>query len=449
MDDNAVPDLPVALEAASLQALHDKEVSDLRALINQLLLQLEFLRQQHASAQTLESHVVQLREANEHLVLATFSAQDKQASAEDATQRQSSFLSMLAHELRNPLQPIAHANALLGKLADSNPELVRLQAIIERQIGHMSRLIEDLLDASRISSGKIGLDKAPLLLADVLAAAVEASQPQIDARQQQLKVVLPPGTTHVYGDCMRLAQVFSNLLNNASKFSPEHEVIVVTAQEVGRMVQVSVRDHGMGMPAELQPFIFDLFTQGLQSLDRAQGGLGIGLTLVRSLVEMHGGTVLAHSGGIGLGSTFNVLLPMSVAAATRPTLPLPALASPHQRRILLVEDNHDANETLSQLLELGGHTVVQCYDGAHAVEQALAQRFDVVICDIGLPSLDGFAVAEAIRAGPAPRAPYFIATSGYNQPQDRTRAVRSGFDHYLVKPVAIAMLLALIDLHVH
>lgn len=447
MNDNAVPDPAAA--TPELQALHDKEVGDLRALVNQLLSQLEFLRQQHASAETLESHVVQLREANEHLVLATFSAQDKQASAEDATQRQTSFLSMLAHELRNPLQPIAHANALLGNLADTNPDLIRLHAIIDRQIGHMSRLIDDLLDASRISSGKIGLDKAPVLLADVLASAVEVSQPAIDRRQQQLRVVLPADAIIVYGDHMRLAQVFSNLLNNASKFSPEHEVIVMTVQVVDRMVQIIVRDHGMGMPAELQPFIFDLFTQGLQSLDRAQGGLGIGLTLVRSLVEMHGGRVLAGSDGLGLGSTFSVLLPLSVAGAAKSAPPRPALPSPQRRRILVVEDNHDANETLSQLLELGGHTVVRCYDGVLAVEQALAQQFDLVICDIGLPGLDGFAVAEAIRAGPGSRTPYFIATSGYNQPQERAHAVRSGFDLYLVKPVAIATLLALIDLHVH
>jgi signal transduction histidine kinase len=455
MNDNAEPDTtaisppPADRDDQYLQALHDKELADLRALIAQLLVQLEFLQQQHDSAQTLESHVIQLREANEHLVLATFSAQDKQASAEASMQRQTNFLSMLAHELRNPLQPIAYATTLLGKLAGDNPELPRLQAIIERQLSHMTRLIDDLLDASRISSGKIGLDKSTLLLADIVALAVETSQPQISLRQQQLKIVLPPEPIHVYGDRMRLAQAFSNLFNNASKFSPEYEVIVLSVQVVGKMVQLAVRDHGMGIVSELQPFIFDLFTQGLQSLDRAQGGLGIGLTLVRSLVEMHGGTVRVHSDGIGLGSTFTVLLPLSTAAAMTPALPLPALPSPRPLQILLVEDNLDAAETLSLLLKLGGHEVLMCHDGAKAVDLALARHYDLVICDIGLPGLDGFTVVERIRAALPDKPPFFIATSGYNQPQDRARAIRSGFDHYLVKPVAIDMLLALIELHVH
>jgi signal transduction histidine kinase len=455
MNDNAESDAAAASPAPAerderyLQAMHDKELGDLRALIAQLLMQMELLQQQHTSAQTLESHVIQLREANEHLVLATFSAQDKQANAEASMLRQTNFLSMLAHELRNPLQPIAYANTLLGKLAGGNPELPRLHAIIERQMSHMTRLIDDLLDASRISSGKIGLDKSALLLEDIVALAAEGSQQRLDARQQQLRIVLPPVRVLVYGDRMRLAQVFSNLLNNASKFSPEHEVIVLAAQVVGNMVQISVRDHGMGIAAELQPFIFDLFTQGLQSLDRAQGGLGIGLTLVRSLVEMHGGTARVHSDGIGFGSTFTVLLPLSTEAATAPVLPSPRLPTPRPLHILLVEDNLDAAETLCLLLELGGHTVVPCHDGATAVDLALAGHYDLVICDIGLPSLDGFVVVERIRAGLPGKAPFFIATSGYNLPQDRARAIRSGFDHYLVKPVAIDMLLALIELHVH
>jgi signal transduction histidine kinase len=455
MNDNAEPDTtatsppPADRDGQYLQALHNKELGDLRALISQLLMQLECLQQQQDSAQTQESHVAQLREANEHLVLATFSAQDKQANAEASMQRQTNFLSMLAHELRNPLQPIAYANNLLGKLVGNHPELPRLQAIIERQTIHMTRLIDDLLDASRISGGKIGLDKSTLQLADIVALAAESSQPKIEGRQQQLKIVLPSAPVYIYGDRMRLVQAFSNLLNNASKFSPEQEVIELSAQVVGKMVQISVRDHGMGIAAELQPFIFDLFTQGLQSLDRAQGGLGIGLTLVRSLVEMHGGTVRVLSDGLGLGSTFTVLLPLSTAFAVTPALPLPPLPSPRPLQILLVEDNLDAAETLRLLLELSGHAVTQCHNGLKAVELALALHYDLVICDIGLPGLDGFTVVERIRAALPGKPPFFIATSGYNQPQDRARAIRSGFDHYLVKPVAIDMLLALIELRVH
>ncbi|MFA9218754.1 MAG: ATP-binding protein [Sphingomonadaceae bacterium] len=433
----------------TLQALHSKELSDLRDVIAQLLMQLEVLQQQRATARSMEGHVLQLREANEHLVLATFSAQDKQANAEASMQHQTDFLSMLAHELRNPLQPIAYANNLLGKLVSDHAELPRLHAIIERQVGHLTRLIDDLLDASRISSGKIGLDKAPVPLADLIALAVEGSQPRIQSRQQQLRIVLPPEPVLLYGDRMRLAQVFSNLLNNAAKFSPEYEVIELTAQLLGSMVQVSVRDHGMGMPAELQPYIFDLFTQGLQSLDRAQGGLGIGLTLVRSLVEMHGGTVTAVSAGMGLGSTFTVLLPITVAATSPPVLPLPALPSPRPLQILLVEDNLDASAMLALLLELGGHAVAQSHTGNDAIARAAARRFDLVICDIGLPDLDGYTVVQRIRAATTGKPQCFIATSGYNQSHDRVQAARSGFDHYLVKPVAIDMLLALIELHVH
>ena len=455
MNDNAEPEAtgvapaPAGRDGQYLQALHDKELGDLRALIAQLLLQLEALQQRNASAQTTERHVMQLREANAHLVLATFNAQDKQASAEASMRRQTEFLSMLAHELRNPLQPIAFASTLLAKLAGGDPELPRLHAIIERQTGHMTRLIDDLLDASRISSGKIGLDKSTLLLADIVALAAEGSQPRLEARQQRLTITQPAGEVPLYGDRVRLAQVFANLLNNASKFSPEYEAIALEAHVVGNMVRIAVRDHGMGMAPELQPFIFDLFTQGLQSLDRAQGGLGIGLTLVRSLVEMHGGTVRAHSDGIGQGSTFTVLLPLGAAASAPAALPLPPLPTPTRRRILLVEDNLDAAATLALLLELGGHTVEQCHDGADGVRRGLAGQYDLVLCDIGLPGLDGFTVAERIRAGVTGKMPFFIATSGYNQPQDRARAIRCGFDHYLVKPVAIDMLLALIELHVH
>ena len=454
MNDNADPGAtalssPTERDGEYLQSLHDKEVDELRTMISQLLVQLEHLQQPQGGAHTLHGHVARLREANEHLVLATFSAQDKQADAEAWVQRQTNFLSMLAHELRNPLQPIAYANSLLAKLAGDHPEVPRLQAIVERQMRHMTRLIDDLLDASRISSGKIGLNKSDLRLSDIVSLAVETSQPQLDARQQQLNVMLPSEPVHIYGDRMRLAQALSNLLNNAAKFSPEYQMIDLSVQVVGKTVQITVRDQGMGIVAELQPFIFDLFTQGLQSLDRAQGGLGIGLTLVRSLVEMHGGTVRVHSDGIGLGSTFTVLLPQSVATAPAPALPMPSPPGARPMRILLVEDNLDAAETLSLLLRISGHTVLECHDGARAVDLALAQPYDLVICDIGLPGLDGFTVVERIRAALADKSPFFIATSGYNQPQDRARAIRSGFDHYLVKPVAIEMLLALIELHVH
>lgn len=446
-DISGAPPAPAGRDGPYLQALHDKEIGDLRALVAQLLLQLEALQLRDAGAKTGDGPVTPLRGTGVERAMDTFDTDGRQARAGTPMQRQTDFLSMLAHELRNPLQPIANASSLLAKQAGNDPEQLRLHAIIGRQMGQMTRLIDDLLDASRISSGKIGLDKLPLLLADIVALAAEGSAPRLEARHQRLRLAQPDGEVRLYGDLVRLAQVFTNLLNNASKFSPEYEEVALEAQVVGNMVRIAVRDHGMGMAPELQPFIFDLFTQGLQSLDRAQGGLGIGLTLVRSLVEMHGGTVHAHSAGIGQGSTFTVLLPLSVEVAATPPPPQP-LPSPRSLRVLLVEDNTDAANTLAQLLEQGGHAVDQCHDGLEGVAQALRRHYDLVICDIGLPGLDGFTVVERIRAGVAGKMPFFIATSGYNQAQDRARASRSGFDHYLVKPVAIDMLLALMALHV-
>lgn len=448
MNDDAKLDSQGAVSPEMRHASHEKEVSALRELVAQQLQQIEYLQGRNAGTHKLENHVVQLREANEHLVLATFSAQDRQADAEQATRRQSEFLAMLSHELRNPLQPIAHANELLGKLGAVAPELPKLQAIISRQVTHMVRLVDDLLDASRVSNGKITLERSPLTLADIVAAAVEASQTLLDKRGQQLHVILPHSEVRLDGDLIRLAQVLSNLLSNASKFSPESESIILQAQVQGPMVRISVRDHGIGIPAELQPLVFDLFTQGARALDRAQGGLGIGLTLVRTLVELHGGTVEVRSDGIGLGSEFIVLLPLSVARKPAPVRTPAPVAGGAARSILLIEDNVDASDTMRVLLELRGHHVTQCYDGISALACAMAQHYDVILCDIGLPGMDGFAVIEGIRAKTGGRAPYVIATSGYNQPQDLARAVHSGFDQFLVKPVAIDGLLALIESHV-
>lgn len=441
----AVSPVPLHPREELSQALHEKELGDLRQLVTQLLIQIESLQQQQQSTRTL----VQLREANENLMFATFSAQDKQASAEASMQRQTNFLSMLAHELRNPLQPITHANTLLSKLVGDNPELPRLQAIINRQMRHMTRLIDDLLDASRISSGKIGLNKSILQLSEIVALAVEASQPGINRRHQRLEIHIPATPTFLHGDRVRLVQAFCNLLNNASKFSQESEAIELVGQVTGNMLEVSVRDHGMGISPDLQPFIFDLFTQGPQSLDRVQGGLGIGLALVRSLVELHGGTVGVFSGGAGLGSTFTIQLPLSQVQEEVATPLLPALPSHRSLRILLVEDNLDAAEMLVALLDHTGHTVTQCHDGTKAIELALAFAYDLVICDIGLPGVDGFTVVERILASLPGKPPFFIATSGYSQPQDKARAIRSGFDRYLVKPVPVETLLELIESYVH
>lgn len=460
MTDTAEPGVPDTPGRAGgerdffqLQALHDKEVADLRAVVAQLMQQVEFLDQRQADQHVLQTQVAQLREANGNLVQATFGAQDRQASAEHAAHRQTDFLAKLAHELRNPLQPIVHAHALLENLCADQPEVSKLQAVIGRQAGHLTRLVNDLLDASRVSSGKITLDQRTLSLQEVLAVAIEGSQGLFNGRHQYLDTRLPQEDVRLHGDPVRLAQVFTNLLHNASKFSPENETITLFSHVQGKTVQVTVRDRGMGIAAELQPFIFDMFTQGLRALDRAQGGLGLGLTLVRTLVELHGGTVQASSAGVGLGSEFTVLLPLDMDRAPQPQAHRPAATSKRAGRILLVEDNLDANETLRHLLELHGHYVTPRYDGITAVASATALHYDLIICDLGLPGMDGYAVAERIRAKPEGAvpspAPYVIAMSGYNQPQDRARAMRSGFNHYLVKPLDIDVLLALIALHIH
>src|SRR5471032_1811094 len=402
-----------------IHARHRRDVDELRAVIAELLLQVEFLQRKKTSMEHKDTQLLQLREANQSLLQAAIGAQDLQANAEAASLRQTEFLLMLAHELRNPLQPIAMANELLGKLAVGGPEVLKFQRIIGRQVAHLARLVDDLFDASRVSSGKISLKKSPLLLADVIAAALETSRPFIEARRQSITIALPTQPLPLSGDQVRLAQVFSNLLINASKFSPENERIDIEAAALARSVRVVVRDRGIGIEAELQPFIFDLFTQGLRSAERAQGGLGIGLSLANSILEMHGGSITVASEGVGLGSAFTVLLPLAIEPAAPAEAAPPAASRRRQQRILLVEDNIDANETLCQLLVRANHVVTQRFDGITALASAAARPYDVVICDIGLPGMDGHALVEKIRAAARWALPTFVATSGYNPAHDR------------------------------
>ncbi len=368
------------------------------------------------------------------------------AEAEAATQRQTEFLSMLAHELRNPLQPMAMANELLAKVTDLHPTVARVHDVYARQLAHMVRLVDDLLDASRVNSGKIVLQLAPVLLSEIIAEAVEISRAGIERRYQQLQVSLPPTALLLDGDKVRLAQLFSNLLVNASKFTHEYGRIDIAARRVGNAVTVEVSDDGAGIQPELQPFIFDLFTQGFRSLDRAQGGLGIGLSLVRTIAQLHGGTATVTSAGSAQGSTFSVTLPLSAGTDQRAhaaAQPLPAVPC----KILLIEDNHDANDILTMLLERDGHSVTSCFDGPGGLRAGLSQSFDVVLCDIGLPGMDGYQVISALRAAlDAPR-PCFVATTGYSASEQPDRASEAGFDHYLVKPVSLPALNRIIAAH--
>ena len=421
----------------NLQALHNREVKLLRETINQLLIMAKMQLQEKDKSDAFGMLIMQLREANQNLVLATFGAQDMQASAEATTVRQTEFLAMLAHELRNPLQPLAMANDLLAKKVDLDPQLVDVHGVIGRQVAHMARLIDDLLDASRVSSGKITLQLAPILLSDIIASAVEVGQASISQRQQVLSVSMPKEALVIEGDLVRLTQVFANLLINASKFTHEFGHIDIVVRRHDDLVEIAVSDDGAGIALDIQPFIFDLFTQGFRSLERAQGGLGIGLSLVRIITQLHGGTVDVFSAGVGFGSQFVLQLPLSSLAPPSQDMQAPPAACALPRRILLIEDNADAAEMLALLLTQDGHHVDVRNDGPSGLRAALDAPYDVIVCDIGLPGMDGFQVISSARAAlPAP-LPCFVAASGYSQLGEFDRAGEAGFDHYLVKPINI------------
>lgn len=386
-----------------------------------------------------------LRDANQHLLIAALEAKDMQVKAEMGRLRQQEFLAMLAHELRNPLAPLTMAVGLLGKLAGADPHLPALYKILHRQLAHMTHLVDDLLDASRVSTGKIRLQRRPLLLSEVIDSAVETSRPFIDKRVQTLEIELPADPIVIDGDLVRLAQVFSNLLINAAKFTPEHGHIALNAHKASGAITVSVKDDGAGLAQNLLPLVFDLFAQGPTALDRSQGGLGIGLTLVRSLVEMHGGSVCVKSAGTNLGSEFSVTLPISTQPTPRAGGNKEAVTA--VRRILLIDDNVDAVETLRSFLTLEGHAVTCRFDGMSGLSAAEENVFDVIICDIGLPDLDGYELARQLRLRPFKPVPRLIAISGYpprDVPADTSEA--DGFDSFLVKPANVATLVRLVSL---
>ena len=381
-----------------------------------------------------------LREANEHLVLAAVHAQTSRDDAEETNRRQNEFLAMLAHELRNPLVPISVSASLLERNPAVAGTLRQLTGVIGRQVGHMARLLDDLLDAARLSSGKITLAIQPLRLSEVLDQAVETVLPRLRERGQQLDVAQAAPDVVVDGDAVRLTQVFTNLLSNASKYTQDGGRVHVAVECIdGAGVSVRVSDNGSGMAEETMLRAFDLFTQGPRSLARSEGGLGVGLNVVRNLVGMHGGGVSAASPGPGQGSTFTVSLPRSSAAAPHGGAPAPAPGTHAARRILVVEDNADACDVLRMLLELEGHQVAIALDGHAGLALALAGGFDAIVCDIGLPGIDGYELMERLRAAclqrPQERRPLAVALSGYGQPSDRERALAAGFDRYLVKPV--------------
>jgi len=405
--------------------------------------EVDALRTMAAEKRRLDDTVVQLREANEHLVLAAVQAQHLQEDAEAANRRQNEFLAMLAHELRNPLSPIGMAASLLERTPNATPQIHKLSGVIARQVDHMAKLLDDLLDAARISSGKITLSTQPLVLADVLQQAVETMQPRIQERRQGLQLELPAEMVVVEGDQVRLTQVFTNLLANASKYTGEGGRLCLAARADAEQVSITIEDNGAGIAPEIIPYIFDLFTQGPRSLARSEGGLGVGLNVVRNLVSMHAGTVEAESRGAGQGSRFTVRLPRSAQRGVD-RVPSQVAVTGGRKRVLVVEDNPDTCATLAACLRELGHDVVTAMDGRSGLAAAMERPYDVIVCDIGLPGLDGLGLIRAVRAAMSSSRPLAIALTGYGQQEDQARGLEAGFDHYLVKPVGLAALLPLI-----
>jgi PAS domain S-box-containing protein len=350
--------------------------------------------------------------------------------------RKDEFLAMLSHELRNPLAPIRNAVHVLQEV-QGGPELGMARDVIDRQVTHLARLVDDLLDVSRITRGKVALRRKSFVLADVLDQAVETTRPLIAARRHALTVEVAKDMPELFADPTRIEQVVANLLNNAAKYTDEGGHITLRAACEGSEAVIRVRDGGVGIPADVLPHVFELFAQAERTLDRAQGGLGIGLTLVKSLVEQHGGRVEAFSAGPGRGSEFVVRLPLSTgpAAADAPAAARPSAAST-LHRILVVDDNADAADTLAMLLRLRGYDVRVARDGPAALDAADEFHPDLVLLDIGLPGMEGYAVARALRSGESSARPRLVALTGYGRDEDRRRSAEAGFDDHLVKPVA-------------
>ena len=358
--------------------------------------------------------------------------------------RKDEFLAMLAHELRNPLAPILSAVQIIGSCGPADAErLQRARQVIERQSRHMAKLVDDLLDVSRSVTGKVALHPEWLDIEQCIQRAMELSRPLIEARDQNVVIEPVPAALRVYGDATRLAQVFGNLLNNASKYSPARSEIRVEIGFAADVVTIAVIDQGAGIAPEFLPQVFDLFSQSARSLDRSEGGLGIGLTLVKSLVELHGGSVTARSDGPERGSSFIVQLPAERAVVQTQSSSSPRRA-PIQLRVLVVDDNVDSAEMLALLLDAEGYRAECCFDGPDALSR-LDDRFDVVILDIGLPGMDGFAVVARIRQLLPHALPTLIALTGYGQPSDIERSKAAGFDFHLVKPVEPEALCRLLD----
>jgi PAS domain S-box-containing protein len=364
----------------------------------------------------------------------------------DADRHKDEFLAMLSHELRNPLGAITNAAHVLKQLGPPQGNLTWARDVIDRQAAHLGRIVDDLLDVSRVSRGLIVLRREPIPVASAVALALETARPLMELRGQSFTSNVPPESIWVDGDLTRLAQVIGNLLSNASRYTVQGGKISLTVQRDGPDVAVRVLDTGIGISADMLPRVFDLFVQGQRTLDRTVGGLGLGLTLARSITEMHGGTIDASSAGPGKGSEFVVRLPLLTGApladaAARPILMYEAV----RRRILVVDDNTDSAEALAIALGATGHDVRIARDGPSALQAAEEFEPEVVLLDIGLPGMDGYEVGRRLRAARGPRGIVLIALTGYGRDEDRRRTLEAGFDHHLVKPIAPDQVLAVLS----
>jgi signal transduction histidine kinase/CheY-like chemotaxis protein len=369
------------------------------------------------------------------------------AELNNALRARDEFLAMLGHELRNPLAPIRNATEIIRALTPPNSPLSTSTAILDRQVGHMTRLVDDLLDVGRITQGQINLDKKVIALSEVIEQAVELSRPLIGQCGHSLSVSLPSRHVKVNADASRLAQVFGNLLHNAAKYTPDGGKVSIDASAMDQFVTVTVRDTGSGIPESMLGSIFDLFTQLPRSLARSDGGLGIGLTLVKRITEMHDGEVTASSEGVGMGAAFSVRLPLAGVQASE-AVPAPARSIGKTfsgRRIVIIDDNHDANQTLAMMLEIAGHEVASALDGPSGLQVIQSFRPDVVVLDIGLPQIDGYEVARRLRADNATKDIRIIALTGYGQENDVAQAREAGFDAHLLKPARMDDMLKLIS----
>ncbi len=360
-----------------------------------------------------------------------------------ADQRKDEFLATLGHELRNPLAPLLTGIELLKGACADDPRVARTSLVMERQVRHLIRLVDDLLEVSRITRGLIDIQRDAIDLGGVLQTAIDTTSPLFEASRHELVVNLPPEPIPVAGDAVRLTQVFSNLLTNAAKYTNPCGRIAITLERQGDRARVSVRDNGIGIPHHQLTSIFDMFTQVDRSSRRAQGGLGIGLTLVRSLIELHGGEVEARSAGPGAGSEFIVELPVRAASGGQAAAPLEMVALP-SRRVLVVDDNEDAAATLGELLASRGADVRVVNSGASALEAAASFHPEAVLLDIGMPDMDGYEVARRLRASPEHARTLLIALTGWGQDQDRRQSRAAGFDHHIVKPPDLPGLIKLI-----